>query len=356
MFNVPVLLTANLSYGLQNYPLSGEWLDELERNLARQWNYEPGAMTNTVFILGTPQAGSDVLYRLLAQHCPELAYFAQGQLSVVDHYLLSDLWSETVGMLSNPWYPAPGIHEYLSMFNHPLVQGRYGLVATQDFLVGKEEVVLSRHRELSPFIQQLNNRLRNTAEGTPATFLNSYHVAKFKEAIHKSIFAWQRRQRPVQTFLGAIPASSLVPGLFSYLFPGAKFIHIAREPHSGLGAFIGGGRELPELPIPARGNTSDKILASFYGLVCRALQREVMDAQLESLVLHLTYEQLRADSETTLTRITNFLGIPHTPILTQAAHKVVTQLPSVPERTQRIEELLATYAPEAQNLWQRAGS
>jgi len=341
------LLYSNLTYSLQNNPLSGAWLDELETQLGKQWQYQ-AKMLPAVFLLGTPQAGSSLLYRLLAQHCPETAYFAQGQLSVVDHYLLSDLWCDTLGLLADPWSPAAGIHEYLSMFNHPLVQGRYGLEATQDFLVGKEEVVLSRHRELSPFIQQLNSRLR---EGTPETFLNSYHVAKFKEAVHKSVFAWKRRYRPVKTFLGAVPSSSLVPGLFPYLLPEVKFIHIAREPHACLGAFIEGGRELPEIPFAAQGEASEKILASFYGLTVRSLQKEFL-TQTAVTVLHLTFEELVQNPDAVLARVTDFLAVPLRPGLTQAAQAAVAKVPTASERTQRLEQLLATYAPEAQSLWE----
>jgi Sulfotransferase family len=349
-FRATALLSAGFTHGLQNYPLSGRWLDDREQQLETQWHYYPHCPTDPIFIVGTPQSGGDALYRLLVQHCPEMAYFAQGQLSVVDHYLLSDLWCDTLGLWTDPLAPAAGIHEFLTMFNHPLIQGRYGLEVTEAFLAGKEEVVLSRHQELSSFIQQLNSRLQ---DGSPATFLNSYHVAKFKEALAKSVFTWQRRKRPVQYFLGAIPSSALTPRLLQYLFPTVKLIHIARQPQTGLAAFVGGARELPEIPMGNRPNTSANVLASYYGMTARALQRELLTDTIP--VLHLTYEALQENPGAVYQRLTEFLAIAPHPALSEALEQQfpVTKLP---ESNQRIEELIATYTPEAQDLWQTTHS
>ncbi|WP_218079739.1 sulfotransferase [Anthocerotibacter panamensis] len=352
------MVSAILSYSLERNPLSGPWLDGLEQQLEREMDYQPPTDFEAVFILGVPQSGATVIHQLLCQS-PETAFFALGQLSVVDHFLLSDRWMEAIrwmvvserqGLANDAVYdlesPEEGVHAFLSMCNHPLIQGRYGLVAAMDILSGREEVALGQHRELSSYIQQLNYRLR---EGQPNTFLNSYQVRKFREQVEKSVFVWRKRNRPVTHFLGKIPAASLSPRLFSYLFPGAKFVHIARSPQQVLPAFLKSTKETQSIPFISQRPINDRVLASYYGLLTQSLNQEVFDLDGANRAFHLTYEDLIRDPEPILKALVDFLGFKNrsTILDTGVNHvKALSRIPTTPT-LQRIEELIATYAPNA---------
>ncbi|WP_287129190.1 sulfotransferase [Candidatus Cyanaurora vandensis] len=344
------MISAVLSYGLQQNPIPGGWLDDRERDLEKAWSYRPPTNFQPVYILGVPQSGTTLLYEWLCQY-PEIAYFSVGQLSVVDHYFVSEYLSETLGGL-NLGVDAPdeGVHEFLAMCNHPLIQGKHGLVAAMDILSGPEAVSLGHHTELSSYIQQLNGRIR---EQQPAAFLNSYHVHKFQEAVQKSVFTWQRRGRPVNTFLGKIPAASLTPRLFSYLFPTTRFIHIARAPQQVLPAFIQAAQDIQEVPFIAKRPLSERVMASYYGLLTKSLHQEVFSPT--ATVFHLTYENLLQDPEPWLTRLVDFIGLTGTPDRLEQGCQHLKNLPVPPETLtmQRVEELIATYAPEASAHYQR---
>ncbi len=363
MFN-PVsttMVSAVVSYGLQNNPLVGNWLNNQEKNLEQEYNYSPPSDFETVFILGVPRSGTTILYQLLCQNSPETAFFAIGQLSVVDHYLLADRWNDTLVKVVTPsnrkiddvaydmWSPEEGVHEFLSMYNHPLFQGQHGLVAAMDMMTGDEAVALGHHRDISSFVHQLNGRLK---EGDPEAFLNSFQVAKFREAVQKSVFVWRKRGRPVNTFIGKIPAASFSPRLFSYLFPKAKFIHIAREPQRVLPSFMKFMRDIQEIPFIPNKPLNDKILASYYGLLTKSLHEEVFELEKQYPVCHLTYEALVRDPRATLERLVNFVGIKEGgPVIEAGIARLEDRnrpkSQASEQNQQRIEELLATYAPEA---------
>ena len=366
MFNPvsTIMVTAVTSYGLQKNPVAGGWLDAQEKQLEKEWSYREPHDFQPVYILGVPRSGTTILYQLLCQS-PETAYFALGQLAVVDHYLLSDHWLDSLKRVVTPasrkiddmaydlLSPEEGVHEFLSMYNHPLFQGQHGLVAAMDMMTGQEEVALGFHKELSSFVQQLNGRIR---EGQPDNFLNSYQVAKFKEAVYKSVFAWRRRSRPVTTFMGKIPAASLSPRLFSYLFPNTKFIHIAREPQRVLPSFMKFAKDIQEIPLIPKKDLNDKVLASYYGLLTKSLAREVFEMD---NVFHLTYEQLVQDPQATLSRLVAFVGIKEggeAVVQAGCARLENRNLPRTqadPQAQQRIEELIAIYALEAPDHYAR---
>jgi len=345
------MISAVVSYGLEQNPIAGGWLDQLERSLEQEWGYQPPRDFQPIYILGVPQSGTTRIYEWLCQHSPDIAYFTQGQLSVVDHPFVSERCREAVGWALDLDTPDEGVHEFLAMCNHPLIQGKHGLVAAMDILSGAETVSLGHHKELSSYLQQLNGRIR---EQQPATFLNRYQVEKFKQAVQKAVFLWRRRDRPAGTFLGKIPAASLCPRLFSYLFPKTRFIHLARAPQQVLPAFMQSAQDIQEVPFISKRPISDNVMASYYGLLTQSLEQEVFNYPPAEPILHLTCEALVADPKPWLAKILNFLGLPEQPKLIEqgVAYFDKVQPVSATPTPQRVEELLATYAPDAQSYYE----
>lgn len=340
------MISAVVSYGLEQNPITGGWLDQLERSLEQEWGYQSSMDFQPIYILGVPQSGTTRIYEWLCQHSPDIAYFTQGQLSVVDHPLVSERCREAVGWALDLDTPDEGVHEFLAMCNHPLIQGKHGLVAAMDILSGAE---IGHHKELSSYLQQLNGRIR---EQQPATFLNRYQVEKFKQAVQKAVFLWRRRDRPAGIFLGKIPAASLCPRLFSYLFPKTRFIHLARAPQQVLPAFMQSAQDIQEVPFISKRPMNDHVLASYYGLLTQSLEQEVFNYPLAEPILHLTCEALVADPKPWLSKILSFLGLPHNPALIEQGVAYFASTPLPTSSPQRIEELLATFAPEAQSYYE----